>query len=91
MDQYAAAGANTTPTPNEGVKSLQFLGDGSDDFNLSQKEVELVKLRTKVNAIAKAIDEITNTATTLMLKSSGFLRLTQGNLQNKQAPCELAF
>lgn len=85
------AGTNTTPTPNEGVKSLQFRGDGFDDFNLSQKEVELVKLRTKVNAIGKAIDEITNTATTLMLKSSGFLRLTQGNLQNKQAPCELAF
>ena len=61
------SGANTSPTPDEGVKSLQFLSDGFDDFNVFQKEatmelkqisVELVKLRTKVDAIGKAIDEI---------------------------------
>lgn len=56
---------NTSPTPDEGVKSLQLLSDGFDDFNVFQKEermelkqisVELVKLTTKVDAIGKAID-----------------------------------
>lgn len=67
VDQDASSGANASPTPNEGVKSLKFISDGFDYFNSFQKEaemelkqfsVELVKLRTKVDAIGKAIDEL---------------------------------
>lgn len=62
-----SSGANASPPPDEEVKSLKYLSDGSDDFNSFQKEakkelkqvsVELAKFRTKVNTITKAIDEI---------------------------------
>ena len=67
VDQDASSGANASPTPDEGVKSLKFISDGFDYFNSFQKEAEMelkqisaepVKLRTKVDAIGKAIDEI---------------------------------
>lgn len=68
VDQDDLSGANASPTPDEGVKSLKFLSDdGFDYFNsfkknqkmeLKEISVELVKLRTKAGAIGKAIDEI---------------------------------
>ena len=67
VDQDASSDANASSTPDEGVKSLKFLSDGFDEFNSFQKEakmelkqisVELAKLRTKVDAIGKAIDDI---------------------------------
>lgn len=75
------------PTPDEGVKRLKFLSDdGCVAFNsflknikmeLKQNSVELVKPRTKVDAIGKAIDEICDYSSSLMLKKSCYLRLTK--------------
>ncbi|CAH3168834.1 unnamed protein product [Porites evermanni] len=41
VDQDASSGANASPTPNEGVKSLKFISDGFDYFNSFKKEAEM--------------------------------------------------